>query len=182
LGAHISRIGRVSSMSITFRNAAVVSVVIAFAIVTASRADAEEKEQTSVKTNVVTAYKTTLQIGEGHELTQALEISDIKFSDPDFGSAREWVYVHTDSIGGTGKITAYFVDYFDDGSQTYGRGEGTVKTTASPDGSWQADWEGTYSYLGGTGRFKDMKGGGTFKGSASSTEPAKEEAEENVTY
>jgi len=61
-------------MSITFRNAAVVSVVIAFAIVTASRADAEEKEQTSVKTNAVTAYKTTLQIGEGHELTQALEI------------------------------------------------------------------------------------------------------------
>jgi hypothetical protein len=169
-------------MSITFRNAAVVSVVIAFAIVTASRADAEEKEQTSVKTNVVTAYKTTLQIGEGHELTQALEISDMKFSDPDFGSAREWVYVHTDSIGGTGKITAYFVDYFDDGSQTYGRGEGTVKTTASPDGSWQADWEGTYSYLGGTGKFKDMKGDGTFKGCASSTEPAKEEAEEKVTY
>ena len=48
-------------MSITFRNAAVVSVVIAFAIVTASRADAEETEQTSVKTNVVTAYKTTLK-------------------------------------------------------------------------------------------------------------------------
>ena len=100
MGAHISRIGRVSSMFITFRNAAVVSVVIAFAIVTASRADAEETEQTSVKTNVVTAYKTTLQIGEGHELTQALEISDIKFSDPDFGSAREPGSFGGDTEGG----------------------------------------------------------------------------------
>jgi hypothetical protein len=170
-------------MSISVKTAAaVVGMVVAFTTGIASLADAEEREQTTVKTNMITAYKTTLQIGEGHELTQELSIGDIKFSDPDFGSAREWVYVHTDSIGGSGKITAYFVDYFDDGSQTYGRGEGAVKTTANPDGSWQANWEGTYSYLGGTGKFKNIKGDGTFKGSASSAEPAKEEGQETVAY
>ena len=103
-------------MSIWFKTATVISILVAFPIGIASIADADEQtEQTSVKTNMVTAYKTTLQIGEGHELTQELSIGDIKFSNPDFGSAREWVYVHTDSIGGTGKITAYFVDYFDNG-------------------------------------------------------------------
>jgi hypothetical protein len=165
-----------------YKNVAVVSIVFAFATGIFSLASAQEKEQTCLKTNMVTASKTTLQIGEGHELTQEVSIGDMKFSNPDFGSAREWAYVQTDSIGGSGKLSAYFVDYYDDGSQTYGRAEGTNKTTTNSDGSWEASWQGTYRYLGGTGKFKDIKGEGTFKGSASSTEPAKEECQEKITY
>jgi hypothetical protein len=101
---------------------------------------------------MTTASKTTLQISQGHELVQEVSIGDLKVSNPDFGSAPEWACVRTDSIGGSGKISAYFVDYFKDGSQTDGRGEGTVKTTTKSDGSWQVNWKGTYSYLGGTGK------------------------------
>jgi hypothetical protein len=168
-------------MSLWFKNVAVVSVVL-FATGIFSLARADEKEQTCVKTNMVTASKSTLPIGEGHELTQEVNVGDIKYSNPDFGSAREWAYVQTDSIGGSGKLSAYFVDYFEDGNQTYGRAEGINKITTNSDGSWEANWQGTYRYLGGTGKFKDIKGDGTFKGGASSTEPAKEECQEKIAY
>jgi hypothetical protein len=168
-------------MSISLKSTAVLSIIVASTVAFNATAGAAEKiEQTCVKTNMVTAYKTTLQIGEGHELTQELSIGDFKC--PHFKTTTEWAYVHTDSIGDSGKITAYFVDFHQDGSRTYGRGEGTSKTTAEPDGSWRATWEGTYKYLGGTGKYKNIKGGGTFKGQASSEEPAREESQEVVEY
>jgi hypothetical protein len=168
-------------MSASLKHAAVLSMVVVFTMAVSSIADAAEKiEQTCVKTNVVTAYTTTVQIGEGHELTQTLEIGDFKCST--FKTTSEWAFVQIDSIDGSGKIHAYFVDYHEDGSQTYGIGEGTNKVTAEPDGSWQATWEGTYKYLGGTGKYQNIKGGGTFKGQASSKEPATEEAKEVVEY
>lgn len=170
-------------MSIWLKNAAVLTIVVAFTLAANSIANAAEKrEQTYVKTNILTAHSSTVQIGEGHELTQEVSISDMKYSNPDFDITREWVYVHTDTIDGNGRLNAYFVDFAEDGSQTYGTAEGTVKTTVDPDGSWQANWEGTYKYLGGTGKFKNIKGEGTFKGRASSREPATEEGKEVVEY
>jgi hypothetical protein len=56
-----------------------------------------------------------VQIGEGHELTQEVSISDMKYSNPDFDITREWVYVHTDTIDGNGRLNAYFVDFAEDG-------------------------------------------------------------------
>jgi hypothetical protein len=131
-------------MSVSFKNAAVLSVIVALAVAVGSTADAAEKQQTYVKTNFMTASKSTLSLGESHEVTQELVISDIKYSDPAFQTKTEWVYVHTDSIEGSGKQTGYYIDTHEDGSQTYGSFEGTTKTTVKPDGSWQATWEGTY--------------------------------------
>ena len=34
------------------------------------------------------------------------------------------------------------------------------------DGSWEATWEGTWKATGGTGKFKNIKGGGTYRGKA----------------
>jgi hypothetical protein len=169
-------------MSISFKNAAVLSVIVALTIATKYVASAAEKKQTYVKNNYVTASKSTVSLGESHEVTQELIISDIKYSDPDFKTKSEWVYVHTDSIEGSGKQTGYYIDTHEDGSQTYGTFEGTTKTTTNSDGSWEATWEGTYQYLGGTGKFENIKGRGEYKGQASSEEPAREEGQETVEY
>ena len=50
----------------------------------------------------------------------------------------------------------------------------------SSDGSWEATWEGTYKYTGGSGKFKNAKGGGTYKGRASSAGDFREDAKETV--
>ena len=79
----------------SLKNAAVLSLIVAFAFATGSIAGAAEKKQSYVKSNYITASKSTLALGEGHEVTQEVIVSDIKYSDPDFQTKTEWVYVHT---------------------------------------------------------------------------------------
>jgi hypothetical protein len=79
-------------MSILLKSAAVLSIVVAFTMAVNAIAEADEKrEQTYVKTNYITASKTTLTLGEEHEVTQEVVISDIKYSDPEFATKSEWV-------------------------------------------------------------------------------------------
>ena len=66
------------------------------------------------------------------------------------------------------------------GSQTFGTYEGAVKTVSNPDGSCAATWEGTYKYTGGSGKFKNIKGAGTYSGKASSAGDLREDAKETV--
>jgi hypothetical protein len=170
-------------MSILLKNAAFLSIIVAFTMAVSPIAEAAEKsEQSYVKSNYITASKTTLTLGEGHEVIQEVVISDIKYSDTEFKTKSEWVYVHTDSVEGRGKQTGYYIDTHEDGTQTYGNFEGTIETTVKPDGSWESTWEGTYQYLGGTGKYKNIKGDGQYKGKASSEEPASEEGQEVVEY
>jgi hypothetical protein len=145
---------------------------------------AEKKDQTYVKTNFRTTSKTVVLVGEvpNHELRQEMTVSDIKYSNPDFKIKDEWVYIHADTIDGSGKANGYYFDTHDDGSTSYGSYQGTEKMTTQNDGSWEVIWEGTYQYLGGSGKFKNIKGSGKYKGKASSKEPAREEGRETIEY
>jgi hypothetical protein len=124
-----------------------------------------------------------LSVGANHELIQEANIADIKVSNPDWKIKEEWVYVQSDVINGNGTQSGYFHDTHEDGSHSYGAFKGTIKTTSKADGSWEAVWEGTYQYLGGSGKFKNLKGGGKYKGKASSQDPAgHDEGQETVEY
>ena len=60
---------------------------------------------------------------------------------------------------------------------------GTVKTNSKADGSWESTWEGTYEYRGGSGKFKNLKGSGKYKGKVSSQDlTVREEGRETVEY
>jgi len=146
---------------------------------------AEKKQQSYVKNNYRTAYKTAVAIGDvpNHEIAQEVSIADIKYSNPDFKTRDEWALVHTDSVDGSGTQTGYYVDTHHDGSQTYGAFKGMIKTSNNPDGSWEVMWEGTYWYVGGSGRYKNIKGQGKYKGGVSSKNPAAwEEGQETIEY
>jgi len=147
---------------------------------------AEKREQTYVKTNFRTLYKTVLLVGDvpNHEVIQEANISDIEYSsNSEFKINEEWVYIHSDIIDGSGTQTGYFYDTHVDGSHTYGSFKGTIKTTSKADGSWEAVGEGTYQFLGGSGKFKNLKGGGKYKGKGSSQDPTwREEGRETVEY
>jgi hypothetical protein len=69
-------------------------------------------------------------------------------------------------VAGTGTHRAYFRRLHKNGETDYGPYEGTHKTTVKEDGSWEMAWEGTWKMTGGTGKFKDIKGGGTYRGKA----------------
>jgi hypothetical protein len=55
------------------------------------------------------------------------------------------------------------------------------KATVKEDGSSEPTWEGTYKITGGTGKFKNIKGEGTYRGKAT-PEGASTEFEGEVEY
>ncbi len=65
-----------------------------------------------------------------------------------------------DLTNGTGSHYSYTITTFEDKSTMITRAEG--RTTQQPDGT--STFEGKFIYLGGTGRFADIKGYGSYAG------------------
>ena len=85
-------------------------------------------------------------------------------SDPDHNETELIVYGQEDQVEGTGTHRGYFRRFHKNGETDYGSYEGTHKTSVKEDGSWEMTWEGTYQSNGGTGKFKNIKGSGAYRG------------------
>ena len=86
-------------------------------------------------------------------------------------------------MAGTGTHRGYYTNRLKNGDTEYGSFEGTFKTTFKEDGSWEmTTWEGTWKSNGGTGKVKNIKGGGTYRGKATAEEGALTEFEGEVEY
>ncbi len=80
---------------------------------------------------------------------------------PDTGEVGTYLgKVTFDITNGTGPHQAYWVTTYEDKSTVITSCKGV--TTAGPDGT--STFEGTYTYIGGTGRFAGIQGGGSYTG------------------
>jgi hypothetical protein len=84
-------------------------------------------------------------------------------ADPDFDSVQFTSVTVVDHTAGTGTLRGYDVGTHPSGDQHFTAGEGMVKTVTKPDGSPETTAEGKWWFTGGTGKFKGITGGGTFK-------------------
>jgi hypothetical protein len=130
--------------------------------------------------------RTVVPLGPGddpkHELfVLAIHRDTTTSSDPDWNETEQIVYGQGDEVAGTGTARGYFRRLHKNGETDYGTYEGTVKTTVKEDGSSETTWEGTWKSNGGTGKFKNMKGGGTYRGKATA-EGASTDWEGEVEY
>ena len=167
----------------------VVGVIAAFIVVSLSfsaQAGEKKKIMATHKSGPVISH-TVVPLGPGddpkHELV-AMEIRQdgTTSSDPDFNEAEHTVYEQRDSVAGTGTHRGYYTNLLKNGDTEYGLYEGTFKTTFKEDGSWETTtWEGTWKSTGGTGKLKNIKGGGTYRGKATA-EGAFTEFEGEVEY
>jgi hypothetical protein len=109
--------------------------------------------------HVTKAY--VIEVGDvpGHKLF-VFENPGLFFQD-DGQVATVSVWTMADYTQGSGPAQGYSLYTYEDGS-TYCT-NWKLTATAAPDGK-TTSWEGTYEYLKGTGRFKGMKGGGSFTG------------------
>lgn len=168
------------------RTSAVLGVIVGVALgsLGLSVQAAEKKELTYVKTESRSVSKSAFAINDvpNHEVVQEILLQNSKFSSPDFKPVEEWIHIQTDQTDGTGSHKGYYIMFHRGGDQTYGTFEGTHKTVAKDDGSWATTWEGTYRYVGGTGKYKNIKGAGTYKGRASPKEAFYEEGREQIEY
>ena len=99
-----------------------------------------------------------------HKISQFVEISTNTYSDSDFGTSDNWTYGHSDSVAGNGTHRGYSVSKFKNGDKVYAKWEGTHKITFKEGGVWEVNTEGKFQWTGGTGKFKNIKGGGVYKG------------------
>ena len=83
-------------------------------------------------------------------------------------------YGQGDAVAGTGTHRGYVRRLHKNGDITYGSYEGMHKTTVKEDGSSETTWEGTYKVTGGTGKFKNIQGGGTYRGKVTAEGPSTE--------
>jgi hypothetical protein len=104
-------------------------------------------------------------------------------SDPDWNESEQIVYEQQDEVAGTGTHRGYYRRLHKNGETDYGPFEGMHKASVKEDGSWEkSTWEGTWKSNGGTGKFKNIKGGGTYRGKATAQEAPFTEFEGEVEY
>jgi hypothetical protein len=165
----------------------VVGVIAAFVVVSLSfSAQAGEKKKiTGTNKQGPTIFRTVVSPpGDDpkHELVALMIRRDTATSsEPDWNETEEIAYEQNDSVAGTGTHRGYAIRLLKNGDTTYGPYEGTHKTTVKEDGSSETTWEGTWKVTGLTGKFKNIKGGGTYRGKATA-EGASTEWEGEVEY
>ncbi|MDM8540901.1 hypothetical protein QUF90_07415 [Desulfococcaceae bacterium HSG9] len=127
---------------------------------------AEKKKVTYIKKNIQTISKENIYPSDvpKHKISQSVKISNNTYSDPDFGSSENWSYGQSDSVAGSGTHRGYTVSKFKNGDKTYAKWEGTHKITFKEGGDWEVNIKGDFQWTGGTGKFKNIKGGGVYKG------------------
>jgi hypothetical protein len=110
--------------------------------------------------------QTTIHPGDvpNHELVQHVRLDTSTSSDPDWKDVEYLSYHQADSVAGNGTHRGYNIGHHKDGDESYWKYEGTHKTIVKEDGSQEVPFEGKTQLVGGTGKFKNIKGGGTYKG------------------
>ena len=164
----------------------VVGVIAAFVVVSLSFSAqaAEKKRIMGTDKEGPPISRTVVSPGDDPKHELALTIHrDITTtsSDPDWNETEVMVYGQSDSVAGTGTHRGYTRRLFKNGDTYYTSYEGTHKTTVKEDGSRETTWEGTNKITGGTGKFKDIKGSGTYRGKGTA-QGASSEWEGEVEY
>jgi hypothetical protein len=146
----------------------VAAVALSFLIVAAGFAAqaAEAKDVTYTKRTRQTVSET--KANPGHpatgELAQQVFLDTAIETPADFPVSEIWVYNQDNTVAGSGVHRGYEVHIFKNGDMAYTKYEGTHQVITKDGGAWEVTYQGTQSYVGGTGRYKDIRGPGTYKG------------------
>jgi hypothetical protein len=116
-----------------------------------------------------------------HEMVQGVYIDPIKTKSPEFDIIEARITNQDDTVSGNGRHRGVETDVFSNGDTAINRFEGTHKVTTKEDGAWEVNYEGKFEFVGGTGRFKNLKGQGTYRGRITPDGLTEEDAAE-VTY
>ena len=158
--------------------------VILFTILCSFSAQAAEKKKvTYTDKQIQQISKEDVYPGDvpKHKISQSVQKYISTTSDPDFGPADCRSYAQLDSVAGTGTHRGYYLCNQKNGDKIHGKLEGTHKLTVKEGGAWEVNSEGKFQITGGTGKFKNIKGGGVYKGTTTA-KGATREGEFEVEY
>lgn len=153
-----------------------VSLVICFALIlifSATTSLAQEATNISGKISATYAQQEKIGIGdtEGHMVSLAKsEGTNENTGEHAFMEGARTVNIsYGDLVKGNGSHRGYVI-FANNSDTTIAKWEGMVTTTLAPDSTLATTFEGTISYISGTGQYEGISGTGTYKGSFTSTD------------
>jgi len=142
---------------------------------------AEKKRLKWTHTSRQTISETKSSPVPNHEFVQGVYTDTVKTKSPEFDIVEARIVNQDDTLDGNGRHRGVEIDVFSNGDTAINNYEGTHKVTTKADGTWEVNYEGKYEFVGGTGRFKNIKGNGAYRGHIT-PEGLTEEDEAEVTY
>jgi len=150
----------------TAKKLSVLALVILIMVCFVFPVNAAEKRKFSITTKVIGEPNRSvinLEDNPKHSLIQNASKRTMTSSNPDFNGMDVINFGQSDDIAGTGSHTGYSFYYHKNGDKVFTKYEGTHKTTVKEDKSWETISAGKLEFIGGTGMFKNIKGGGPYK-------------------
>jgi len=145
----------------------VVLVAVLCVVLVSLSAEAGEKKKISGTNKLGTVLARSIAFPDNfpkHEMHQLVRKDTvISCSDPEWVGMELWTYDQNDRMGGKVSDRGYNVYLLKSGEKVFVRFESPLTITAKEGGAWEITGEGSYEYIGGTGKFKDLKGRGTYK-------------------
>ncbi len=135
-----------------------------------SSAYAEKMKMTGNNKSVRTISQSTADPGDkpGHMLMQTVNLSTTTCSNEEWNDSRMVDAQQADQHGESGSHTGYGYHMHKNGDRSFFKYWGTQKAT----GGGMMSQEGKFEWTGGTGKFQNIKGGGSYtcKGTMTSNE------------
>jgi hypothetical protein len=139
-------------------------VLTAFATGTVQAGEKKKISGTKTTKRIVSRTNSFPADDPKHVLSQTVREDLIAGSDPDWNDTEAVAYEQSDYVAGNGSHKGYLIVRHKSGDESHLKYQGSDKISAQDNGSWEVVSEGEIQIVGGTGKFKDMRGSGTYKG------------------
>ena len=115
-------------------------------------------------------YREVIRPGDrtDHEMILAIRTHVISSKNLDFDASEQTVYALQDEYDHAGAQTGYFLYTLKSGDKIWAKFDSVDSTTGTRD-SWEVTYQGVFRFIGGTGKYASIHGGGHYKGKVTST-------------
>ena len=141
------------------------SIVLANVLILSSSLPVVAAEKvTGVNKDFQRLSETTANVPDkpGHTFKQITIVWKSVSTNPNFGEAWTNAVAQQDNFGADVTERGYGTNHYQDGDVSYISFEGAAKTTRKDGGDFDTVGQGRFTFLGGTGKFKNIKGSGTY--------------------
>lgn len=116
------------------------------------------------------------------ELVQGTYVDPVTAQSPEFDIVEARTVNQDDTFKGDGRHRGVEIVVFRNGDTAVDVYEGTHKILFRDSGAWEVTYQGTFEFVGGTGKYKHLTGHGTYRGHITPYGSLTEEAEAEVEY
>lgn len=145
------------------------SVVVAMALLLMPQLAAAEKiDCSNTKTSKQEVSSKSIQPGDrpDRRMTQFVRTDQSSSRNPEWDGAEHKVYGQSDSVATGGTHAGYAISMLKSGEQVWSKFQGVHQVITKEGGGWERHTQGVFRFLGGTGKYQSISGGGSYRGVA----------------